>query len=384
MSINPPPYPNVNTFNNLYWITANDALTIGTGDNRYLRFPNAQGTENLLNTNVNGVLTCNTNAIQFTKGTGVMSAGLGGNGGGLFCNVNIGNYVIQDTASSATGGNVAIGDGALFSLTSGDNNIAIGASNPLGFNTSGSANVALGPNALIGNVTGSYNFGLGNRALELLTSGSNNIGIGNSTGGFATGNSNTCIGDITTCSNALSFATSIGAGAIATTSNTVQLGRASTDNVRIGKNIILQSIQPTNTDGYLGYTNKVNANVTATLTTGVFANMTSGAGLGVIQPGVYIFSINIFNTKSAATGDITNIQVGISTSATAQVGGFQAYVMGHQTYTTASTDQIVGVISYTFSVPTATNYYLNQFSTFTGAMTLTTTTISWCQYTRIA
>jgi hypothetical protein len=383
MSINPPPDPNVNTFNNLYWINANDALTIGTGDLRYLKFPNAQGTENLLNTNVNGVLTCNTNAIQFTKGTGVMSVGLGGvNGGGLYSNVNIGNYVIQDTASSATGGNVAIGDGALFSLTSGDNNIAIGASNPLGFNTSGSANVALGPNALLGNVTGNYNFGLGNRALELLTSGSNNLGIGNATGSFATGNSNTCIGDITTCSNSLSFATSIGAGANCATSNTVQLGRSATDNVSIGKDIVLQTSQPTNTNGYLGYTSKVNANVSGTLTTGVLFNMTSGAGLGVINPGVYLFNINIFNNKTTS-GDITNVAIGISTSATAQVGGFTAYITGHQTYTTASTDNIVNTISYVFSVPTATNYYLNQVATFTS-MTLSSTTNSYCQYTRIA
>ena len=384
MSINPPPSPNVNTFNNLYWISADDALTIGVGDDRYLKFPNAQGTENLINTNINGVLTCNTNPINFTRGTGVMSVGLGGNGGGLYSNINIGKYVIPDTAASAAGGNVAIGDGALNSLTTGDNNIAIGASNPLSFTTSGSANVALGPNALLGNVSGSYNFGLGNRALEVLTSGSNNIGIGNSSGGFVTGNSNTCIGDITTCSNALSFATSIGAGANCATSNTIQLGRATTDNVSIGKNIILQTTQPTNTIGYLGYTSKVNANVTATLTTGVFANMTSGVGLGVINPGVYLFNINIFNTKSAATGDLVNIQVGISTSATSQAGGFQAYTTGSQNYPNAIAEQLVSVTSYVFSVPTATNYYLNQFATFTGAMTLTTTTISYCQFTRIA
>jgi archaellum component FlaF (FlaF/FlaG flagellin family) len=64
MSVNPPPSPNVNRFNNLYWISADDGLTIGAGDLRYLKFPNAQGTEALLTTNVNGVLTSNSETIQ--------------------------------------------------------------------------------------------------------------------------------------------------------------------------------------------------------------------------------------------------------------------------------------------------------------------------------
>lgn len=66
MSVNPPPSPNVNRFNNLYWISADDGLTIGTGDLRYLKFPNAQGTETLLTTNVNGTLTA-TGLVNFTN-----------------------------------------------------------------------------------------------------------------------------------------------------------------------------------------------------------------------------------------------------------------------------------------------------------------------------
>jgi hypothetical protein len=64
MSVNPPPSPNVNRFNNLYWISADDGLTIGVGDLRYLKFPNAQGTETLLTTNVNGILTSNSETRQ--------------------------------------------------------------------------------------------------------------------------------------------------------------------------------------------------------------------------------------------------------------------------------------------------------------------------------
>jgi hypothetical protein len=55
MSVNNPPSPNVSTFNNLYWITADLSLTQAAGDLRYLKFPVAQGTENLQAINVNGL-----------------------------------------------------------------------------------------------------------------------------------------------------------------------------------------------------------------------------------------------------------------------------------------------------------------------------------------
>jgi hypothetical protein len=58
MSVNPPPFPNVDRFNNLYWITSDTGgLTEAQADLLYLKFPNAQGTENLVATNINGALT---------------------------------------------------------------------------------------------------------------------------------------------------------------------------------------------------------------------------------------------------------------------------------------------------------------------------------------
>jgi hypothetical protein len=63
MSVNQPPNPNVSTFNNLYWISADTALTTAQGDLRYLKWPVAQGTENLQTTNVQGVLTCNDDLV---------------------------------------------------------------------------------------------------------------------------------------------------------------------------------------------------------------------------------------------------------------------------------------------------------------------------------
>ena len=67
MSVNQPPTPNVDTFNNLYWISGDTALTTAEADLRYLKFPVAQGTENLQTTNVNGILTCNNDVIVNNK-----------------------------------------------------------------------------------------------------------------------------------------------------------------------------------------------------------------------------------------------------------------------------------------------------------------------------
>ena len=58
MSVNPPPFPNVDRFNNLYWITSDTGgLTQAQADLLYLQFPTAQGTENMAATNINGALT---------------------------------------------------------------------------------------------------------------------------------------------------------------------------------------------------------------------------------------------------------------------------------------------------------------------------------------
>jgi hypothetical protein len=59
MSVNTPPEPNVATFNNLYWITDEAGLTVAEANKKYLKFPVAQGTENLQAINVNGTATFN-------------------------------------------------------------------------------------------------------------------------------------------------------------------------------------------------------------------------------------------------------------------------------------------------------------------------------------
>src|SRR5438105_4324432 len=87
--------------------------------------------------------------------------------------------------------NTAEGDSALFSLTSGGYNTAIGAL-ALNFNTTGNNNTATGAYALFSNTDGGYNTATGLSALTGNTTGNNNTASG-----FATLASNTIGSDNT-------------------------------------------------------------------------------------------------------------------------------------------------------------------------------------------
>ena len=54
-----PPLENLPIFDKVVFLTGDEFITIKQADKRYLRYPNAQGTENLQTTNINGVLTVN-------------------------------------------------------------------------------------------------------------------------------------------------------------------------------------------------------------------------------------------------------------------------------------------------------------------------------------
>ena len=76
MSTNPPPSPNVSTFNNLYWIPdEGTGITTAQGDARYLKFPVAQGTEALQTININGITTAydDINIADGVLGTSVIN-----------------------------------------------------------------------------------------------------------------------------------------------------------------------------------------------------------------------------------------------------------------------------------------------------------------------
>jgi len=90
--------------------------------------------------------------------------------------------------------NVAIGQNALASLTTGCQNIAIG---PIALfaNTIGTNNVAIGMTSLNANTEGISNVAIGSSALHANTTGTWNTAVGTNTGwSIATGNYNTAIG----------------------------------------------------------------------------------------------------------------------------------------------------------------------------------------------
>ena len=178
--------------------------------------------------------------------------GWGSTGGSLYLNSITSqqndkkNTVIGDlsftTTSSAAENNTVLGVESLNDASlSGTHNIAIGNDNLSG-NESGEYNVAIGTSVMTKNSGGDNNIAIGHLALNDLTSGSNNIAIGRRTIqnqntsdnvaiGFDafdttnTGGQNVIIGSRADVGgNTITNGIAIGANAVVTASNTVQLG----------------------------------------------------------------------------------------------------------------------------------------------------------------
>jgi hypothetical protein len=126
---------------------------------------------------------------------------------------------------------------SLYALTSGENNIAVGAFSGIGI-TNQNKNTAIGSNALRGgnagvctaigantlyNGTGFYNVAIGSDALNSLSTGANNTMVG--TASNTSGNPNSCstLGYNTSCGS-YTQSTAIGCNATATASNQIVLG----------------------------------------------------------------------------------------------------------------------------------------------------------------
>jgi hypothetical protein len=80
MSVQPPPNPNISTFNPLYWGTSETYITQAYANLHYLKFPIAQGTETLVETIVAGNLSISGlgNYLQFPDGSQQTTAFTGG------------------------------------------------------------------------------------------------------------------------------------------------------------------------------------------------------------------------------------------------------------------------------------------------------------------
>jgi len=156
-------------------------------------------------------------------------------------NLSVGNNTLQNNLASR---NTAIGNESLSKNVSGTVNTAVGYLS-LYHNVSGDRNVGLGDASLYYNEDGSYNVALGNLALTKNVSGSSNVSIGDASLYNSISSNNVALGDgagydlNTENSNENTFigynantvsgtqinnSTAIGARAVVTTSNTIQLG----------------------------------------------------------------------------------------------------------------------------------------------------------------
>jgi hypothetical protein len=149
------------------------------------------------------------------------------------------NIAVGDTAldSNTTGSNnTAAGYNALTGNTDGIQNVAVG-SQALDANTSGDYNVAVGYDALSAATTVNYNTGIGYRALNATVTGAGNTAVGSDALLLTTGSNNTAVGyaagnSLTTGSNN----TVIGYDAdvsSATVSNEVTIGNSSITSLRV-------------------------------------------------------------------------------------------------------------------------------------------------------
>ena len=158
---------------------------------------------------------------------------------GLGANSVATNIALGDTAldSNTTGSNnVAVGYNAMTANTDGFQNTAVG-SEALDANTSGDYSTALGYQALTAATTADYNVAAGYRALNATTTGGSNTAVGADALLLATGTGNTAVGrqagdSITTGSNNLVLGNGADASA-ATVSNEITLGNSSVTSMRV-------------------------------------------------------------------------------------------------------------------------------------------------------
>ena len=272
--------------------TGNDNTAYGNGAGRHI----ANGTTSNTTSDFSVYLGSNTKAsadnAQNEVVIGYNAIGAGSN------TIQLGNTAVTDVKTSGNltvngitvgkgGGNkafnTAIGSGALFSNTGGNNNTAIGAS-ALFSNTEGGGNIAIGGDALALNTSGLSNTAIGGGAL------SNNV----------TGEFNTAIGYLANvASGALTNTTAIGNGAIVAASNTIQLGADGTNNTTPISNV---KTSGTLTAGTVTYPNAHNSTGGQVLTinstgTATWAAAASGGvpytgATGAVNLGAYDLTVN--------------------------------------------------------------------------------------------
>lgn len=287
---------------------------------------------------------------SFAVGTGALAAGandisLGTSAGNLSfgSNVAIGSNVLRNAASAwrvvgiglgALNGaltydaasTVAIGEGALGSLTSGDKNVAIG------FGSSGSIttqtdNTSLGYSTLGNNSTGSNNTAMGALAMQNSTSASSCTAVGSSAGSTINANFVTCIGASSNSSSTAIHNTFVGyatGGALVGSQNTAvgslafnNASVAVTDCVAIGYNALAAIISNTSASGSVG----IGSGALSTLTAGaknVAVGQDAGNGITTANNCTFVGSGQIIGNNSNQT--LLGANINVTASGTVAIG----------------------------------------------------------------
>jgi hypothetical protein len=172
-----------------------------------------------IGTNAGGLSTHNGNvAIGFTALAAATSN----------WNTAIGNYSLAQATGSGNGANVAIGHFAGYSISTGQNNIAIGAMGNSTAQTTGNGNVGIGISAFLALTSGAANTAIGGGAGNILTTGNYNTFLGYNAGSACTTASGSiAIGGVN------SSGTYAPANNITTTSDRISMGSTGVTNAYI-------------------------------------------------------------------------------------------------------------------------------------------------------
>jgi hypothetical protein len=250
--------------------------------------------------------------------------------------------------------NIAIGNNAFNSTTTGNNNTAVG-NLSLNSNTSGSLNTALGYQSLKSNTTGSYNTALGRSALEKNTTGGNITACGqaalisNTTGSF-----NTALGK-----SALEKNTT-GGNNVAVGSNALLNDVSSNNNVAIGTQSLYNHTAGSSNCAF-GYRSLyLNKTASSTISVGdnSFYNLLDGtANLGI---GSYVFSEKKTGNNNSGIGlraganDISgnnNTFLGAYSNVNSTLIINNSTAIGYNAKVTESNQIVLGTSSEIVSIP---------------------------------
>jgi hypothetical protein len=292
----------------------------------------------------------------------------GTNSPGIAYNLSIG--VGSKNFSTNTSGNynIAIGASSLITLAGGTNNNAVGF-NALKLNTAGSSNNAFGANALSNNTSGNNNTAVGEGALSLNAGylpgpgyGSNNTAVGwSSLTNNASGSNNTAIGYASGASaNNLYNATAIGAQAIVTADNTIQLGNTAVVNVVTSGTL---SATGATLSGTLSATNATLANLK--FTKGTPTN-TGAVLIATATDGTVGWS-----TTSSASSLSGGVAGAIPFQSAPNVTGFTAAGTSGQILVSAGTSTPTWTSNITVGTATATSVVTNTLKVTGGIYTTT-------------